>query len=134
MSRRRPIFPRFGFDAIRIPLYLIWGGEATHQRLAAMLRFWDGFTDKPIPAWVDVTDGSLAPFPAPAGFQAIVQLTRAEFAAKAKARPAKPVAVVVAAAPAPVIDDSLPQISDKDDYYSASLILLAGLAQQAVAR
>jgi len=105
--------PRFGFDAIRIPLYLIWGGEATDQRLAAMLRFWDGFTDKPIPAWVDVTNGSLAPFPAPAGFQAIVQLARAGRAAN----------------PPP-----LPEIGDKDDYYSASLIMLAGLARHAIGR
>jgi len=103
--------PRFGFDAIRIPLYLIWGGAATQQRLAADLRYWGGFTDRPIPAWVDVTDGSLAPFPGPPGFQAIVQLARLRHDGKA----------------AP-----LPEIGDKDDYYSASLILLAGLARRAI--
>jgi endoglucanase len=105
--------PRFGFDAIRIPLYLIWGSEATVSRLAAELRFWNDFTDKPIPAWVDVTDGSLAPFPAPNGFQAVIQLARSWRAPK----------------PPP-----LPEIGDKDDYYSASLILLAGLAQRATGR
>jgi endoglucanase len=102
---------RFGFDAIRIPLYLIWGGEATTQRLAALVKFWDGFGDKPIPAWVDVKDGSVAPFAAPSGFQAIIQLVRSWRVAK----------------PPP-----LPEIGDKDDYYSASLILLAGMARQAV--
>jgi endoglucanase len=106
--------PRFGFDAIRIPLYLIWGREATQQRLAGERRFWDGFTDKPIPAWVDVTNGSVAPFPAPSGFQAIVQLARPQ------RRDAKP--------------DPLPEIGDKDDYYSSSLILLAGLARQSLGK
>lgn len=104
---------RFGFDAIRIPLYLIWGSEATATRLAADLRFWNDFADKPIPAWVDVTDGSVAPFAAPSGFQAIIQLTRSWHTAK----------------PPP-----LPEIGDQDDYYSASLILLAGLARHATGR
>jgi endoglucanase len=102
--------PRFGYDAIRIPLYLIWGHEATNRNLADEMRFWDGFTDKPTPAWVDVTDGAVAPFPAPSGFQAIIDLVRARLHGK----------------PVP-----MPQIDDKDDYYSASLILLAGLAGRA---
>jgi endoglucanase len=105
--------PRFGFDAIRIPLYLVWGGAATPQRLAGDLHFWGAFADKPMPAWVDVTNGDLAPFPAPAGFQAIVQLAEQRHDPK----------------PAP-----LPQIGDKDDYYSASLILLAGLARHAIGK
>jgi endoglucanase len=104
--------PRFGFDAIRVPLYLIWGRVATAERLTADMKFWDGFADKPIPAWVDVTNGSVAPFAAPSGFQAIIQLVRSRLHAK---------------------DAALPQIGDNDDYYSASLILLAGLAQHAIA-
>lgn len=103
--------PRFGYNAIRIPLYLVWGREATRQRLAAEMRFWNGFGDKPVPAWVDVTNGALAPFPAPNGFQAIIDLVRTRLGDKS----------------AP-----LPQIADTDDYYSASLILLAGIAGQAV--
>ncbi|HZK89340.1 MAG TPA: glycosyl hydrolase family 8 [Stellaceae bacterium] len=102
--------PRFGFDAIRIPLYLIWGGEATTVRLAADLRFWNDFTGKPLPGWVDVIDGSVAPFPAPGGFQAVIELARCWHS------PTPP---------------QFPQIGDNDDYYSASLILLAGLASQA---
>ena len=35
--------PRFGFDAVRIPLYLIWAGEATPERLASYLDFWNVF-------------------------------------------------------------------------------------------
>ena len=105
--------PRFGYDAIRVPLYLIWGREATTQRLAAVLKYWDGFADKPVPAWVDVTSGAVAPFPAPSGFQAIIDLARPRLHGKAPA---------------------LPQIADTDDYYSASLILLADLARRAVGR
>lgn len=102
--------PRFGYDAIRIPLYLIWGYEATDRNLTDEMRFWDGFADKPIPAWVNVTDGAVSPFAAPNGFQAVIDLVRARLHDK----PATP-----------------PQIDDKDDYYSASLILLAGLAGRA---
>src|SRR5262249_41710808 len=58
VSSETTLPPRFGFDAIRIPLYLIWGREATRLRLAPALAFWAAFTDKPIPAWVDVNDGS----------------------------------------------------------------------------
>jgi len=107
--------PRFGFDAIRIPLYLVWGGAGTPQLLSAERNYWGAFADvdKPVPAWVDVTNGSVAPFPAPAGFQAIIQL------AQLRRDPA----------PAP-----LPEIGDKDDYYSASLTLLAGLARRATGR
>ncbi|HML10140.1 MAG TPA: glycosyl hydrolase family 8 [Stellaceae bacterium] len=103
--------PRFGYDAIRIPLYLIWGREATAQRLAAEMRFWNVFGDKPVPAWVDVTSGALAPISAPSGFQAIIDLARARFGGKV---------------------GPPPQIADTDDYYSASLILLARIAGHAV--
>ena len=113
VSPARNLPPRFGFDAIRIPLYLVWGREATAQRLAGVVNFWNGFTDKPVPAWVDVTNGSVAPFPAPAGFQAIIDLTRLRLNGTA----------------AP-----MPQIGDGDDYYSASLVLLAALARDAIGR
>jgi len=105
--------PRFGFDAIRVPLYLVWGHEATMQRLAAVLNFWSAFAEKPVPAWVDVTDGTIAPYPAPGGFHAVMELVHARLSAD----------------PPP-----LPMIQDQDDYYSASLILLADLARKATAR
>lgn len=98
---------RFGYDAIRIPLYLIWGRLGTSQRLANDMRFWDGAGDKPIPAWVDVASGDVAPFAAPDGFQAVINLVRER-----------------------LHDNPTPrlEIDDKDDYYSASLILLCDLA------
>ena len=105
--------PRFGFDAIRIPLYLVWGHAATGPRLAGMMKFWDAFADRPVPAWVDVTDGAVAPFAAPSGFYAVIDLARSRLRAEAP---------------------PLPRIGDGDDYYSASLILLAGLARNAASR
>ncbi len=104
---------RFGFEAIRVPLYLIWAGEATPERLASYLDFWNEFGNKPIPAWTEFKDNSLAPYAGSTGFHAIVQLARGF---------GQPT-------PAP-----LPTIGDTDDYYSASLSLLAAIAQREAAR
>jgi endoglucanase len=107
-------FPaRFGFDAIRIPLYLVWGGEATPERLASYLDFWNDYGRKPAPAWTDVKDNSVAPFAGSTGFQAITQLARGF------AQPEPP---------------PLPTIADNDDYYAASLTLLAAIAQREITR
>lgn len=107
-------FPaRFGFEAIRVPLYLIWGREASAERLASYLDYWNDFGPKPAPAWTDVNDNSLAPYAGSTGFQAVTQLARGY----GQADP-----------------PSLPGIADKDDYYSASLTLLAALAQSETAR
>lgn len=107
-------FPaRFGFDAVRVPLYLIWAGEATPERLSGYLDFWNGFEDRPIPAWADLTTDAVAPYAAPTGFQAIVQLAR--FFRQPR-------------------EAVMPILSDKDDYYSASLILLSRIAQHEIAR
>lgn len=107
-------FPaRFGFDAIRVPLYLIWGGEATLERLASYLDFWNDYGRKPAPAWADVNDNSVAPYAGSTGFQAITQLARG------LGQPEPP---------------PLPTIADSDDYYAASLTLLAAIAQRETAR
>lgn len=66
--------PRFGFDAIRVPLYLAW----SKRRAAAQpfAKFWSGYTARkaPIPAWIDVATGETAPFPLSTGGNAVVQL------------------------------------------------------------
>jgi endoglucanase len=105
--------PRFGFEAIRVPLYLIWSGWATPERLASYLDFWNDYGNKPIPAWVDLKDNSVAPYAGSIGFQAVIQLTR-DFGNPH---------------PAP-----LPTLADKDDYYAASLTLLAIIARTESAR
>jgi endoglucanase len=105
--------PRFGFNAIRVPLYLIWGGDATPERLASYLDFWNDYGRKPAPAWTDLKDNSVAPYAGSTGFQAITQLARSIGQAEPPA---------------------LPTIADNDDYYAASLTLLAMIAQREITR
>jgi endoglucanase len=100
--------PYFGFDAVRIPLYLAWRRDA--RRLGRFLSFWrlPRFNGRP-PAWINLRDGSVAPFPAPGGYDAVLGLT--QYVAD-ELKGAMPVASLV----------------DTDDYYSASLKLLSNLA------
>jgi endoglucanase len=100
--------PQFGFAAIRIPLYLVWSRQATPARLAPYLDFWSSFAEKPIAAWTDVSNGKIAPFAAPSGMQAVIQLVR-------EWRHPNPTPLLV--------------IGDHDDYYAASLILLSRIAR-----
>lgn len=92
--------PRFGFDAVRIPLYLMLGGRVA--KAAPVARYWRSSLDKgqAIPAWVDVMSGETAPYGLSAGGDAIV--------ARLLNRPP-----IASAAPA--------------DYYSRILGLLASL-------
>ena len=77
---------------------------------AGFLDFWrtPKFAGKP-PAWINLRDGSVAPFPAPGGYTAIFALC--QFVGEGFKTDA-PVAAVV----------------DGDDYYSASLKLLSNIA------
>ncbi|MBV8193428.1 MAG: hypothetical protein JO339_39855 [Alphaproteobacteria bacterium] len=100
--------PHFGFDAVRIPLYLAWHNEG--PRLGRFLALWRApqFGGKP-PAWINLRDGGIAPFPAPGGYTAIFALC--QFVGEGfKTDP--PVAGVI----------------EGDDYYSASLKLLSNIA------
>ncbi len=66
--------PRFGWDAIRIPLYLVWAGETTPERLRPFVAFWDRFDGAP-PAWIDLVTGEIGG-PAPPGFDGVRRLAR----------------------------------------------------------
>jgi endoglucanase len=93
---------RFGYEAIRVPLFLYWTGQTGH---ACLSRF-AAFAHAPgFPAWVDFDDRTVANYPAPPGFEAVAQLARA------------------ATTNVPV---NLPDIDS--DYFSASLTLLSSLA------
>jgi hypothetical protein len=106
--------PYFGFDAIRIPLYLAWHNNA--GRLARFLAAWrtPKFKGRP-PAWIDLRDGTVVPFPSSGGYEAVSRVT--QFVADG-AKGIAPVSAIV----------------DGDDYYSASLKLLSGLAGQEAPR
>lgn len=97
---------RFGFEAVRVPLFLVWGGHARHPVVTACAHW---MREPGFPGWVDLVDGSRAAFAAPAGFESVAAvLRRAQFGQK------------------------LPALSlHKDpDYYSASLTLLSRMALQ----
>lgn len=101
---------RFSFDAVRIPLYYRWG--QLDQRDDALLRpferFWRSGGQQNPPAWIDLDDGSVAPYPVSTGVLAI----RAYLAKKPL--PASPVG--------------------SEDYYSSSLYMLTQLASGACAK
>ncbi len=94
--------PRFGFDAVRVPLYFKWG-RATAAELKPFLDFWSRDGDAVPPAWIDLTSGEQATFGASVGVLAI----RALLANQDLPEPA-------------VLADA--------DYYATSLYLLSQLA------
>lgn len=73
-----PDFPsRFGYDAIRIPLYLHWTGLSTSSRLASYEGFWAHFDGaRFVPAWTLLSDDSVDTHGASVGMRAVMALTR----------------------------------------------------------
>jgi endo-1,4-beta-D-glucanase Y len=65
--------PRFGFDALRAPLYLKWGGYPSEPAVRAAARWWrtPRPNSAPPPAWVDVTTGVVADYPVSPGALAV---------------------------------------------------------------
>lgn len=65
--------PRFGFDAIRIPLYLALGNRRAGAETIA--RFWRSYAEqgKPVPAWVDVKTGEVSSYALSEGGYAVVR-------------------------------------------------------------
>jgi endo-1,4-beta-D-glucanase Y len=97
--------PRFSFDAVRIPLFLAWAGSGDPQ-LARFSHFWG---DRPAraAAWVDLGTDAVAPYNVSNGVVAIATLamrTRRKTQA------------------------GFPAVTENDDYYSASLNVIARLA------
>lgn len=93
--------PRFGFDAVRVPLYLYWAGLSPLGPVFQPFKaLWS--CCEQIPAWVDVQSRERSPYPASTGVKAIASLLN-------------PSTVI----PAPLA---------KEDYYSMSLLLLSRLA------
>jgi len=88
---------RFGFDAIRVPLYAIMGGRTA--LVGDIAAWWRAVMAqrRPVPAWIDVVTGEEAPYAVSSGGAAIIsRVTRT---------------------PAPMQLDS--------DYFAASLQMLA---------
>lgn len=99
--------PRFGFDAIRVPLWLTWAGAMPAAMGSNFIGYWQSPRFPYRPAWIDLEDGTYADFPAPPGMDAIANLT---------------MAALTGTAP------QLPAVADAPDYYSAALTLLSRMA------
>lgn len=95
--------PRFGYDAIRVPLYLAWSKRSAD--LENYRRYWleteqsDGW-----PAWVDVVTGEFAPYRASPGANSIAHL---------------------------ILGRDIARSQQDHDYYSNSLLMLSTLAASA---
>lgn len=108
--------PVFGFNAVRVPLYLAWGrtipavAAEIDDQLAPYRDFWAGFDGRPaIPAVVNVETGTFSDYALSSGGRAVAVATR--FAGRSEHALAM-----------------MPRVSPADDYYAATLLLLAKLA------
>jgi endoglucanase len=98
----------FGYNAIRVPLYAVWGGLKDAESLNGPVKTWWGAYDGAplIPATVDLATGQPAAYGLSSGGHAVAVLTR--FAERSQAM--------------------MPSLGESDDYYSATLILLSKIA------
>lgn len=102
---------RFSYDALRVPLNLVWGGQTQGAAVRAAVEFWSDPQHRVTPAWVDLRTNLIAPYAADAGQKAVACLA-------------------VAAAAGGGRDSALPSVADAQHYYPAALTLMARLAWQ----
>lgn len=63
---------RYGYEAVRIPLYLAWAGLASADLLAPFRAFWGSFRCQGyLPAWTNFADDSIDSFGANPGMRAV---------------------------------------------------------------
>lgn len=103
--------PVFGYNALRIPLYLLWAKQETFYMLQPYVDFWTYFDGARFtPAWTNLRDNSVDSYDALAGVHAIAAFTKAVATQPASQPP------------------RLPSLDSEQDYYSASLLLLTKVA------
>ncbi|MCX7869713.1 MAG: glycosyl hydrolase family 8, partial [Terrimicrobiaceae bacterium] len=69
--------PEFGYNAVRVPLYLAWS-DRNSPLLAPFAKFWGGLAPTtPIPATVNLRDNEFGPHPALPGVVAVAALAKA---------------------------------------------------------
>lgn len=102
--------PDFGYNAVRVPLYLGWS-DYNSQSMQPFARFWRKFGQKkPIPATVNLLNNDFGPHPALPGMVAVAQ-----FAISCTEKQSLTVR-------------ALPVLREGEPYYSASLNLLTKVA------
>ncbi len=99
---------RFGFDAVRIPLYLLWSRKETDALIKPYRDFWGHFEGaRALPVWTNLKDDSVDTHGAGQGVRAIAQMVAEYPALRA---------------------DRLPALDREQPYYSAVLLLLCKIA------
>ena len=99
---------RFGYDAVRIPIYLLWSRRDTEALMKPYRDFWAHFEGaRDLPAWTNLKDDSVDTHGASKGVRAIAQ--------------------AVADYPR-VRADRLPALERGQPYYSSVLLILAKVA------
>jgi endoglucanase len=99
---------RFGFDAVRIPVYLVWGRRESDALLRPYRDFWRHFDGaRELPAFTNLKDDSVDSHGAGQGIRAIAQAVREHPQARA---------------------DRLPALERGQSYYSSVLLLLVKVA------
>jgi endo-1,4-beta-D-glucanase Y len=98
---------RFSFDAVRVPLYLVWSGLVNQPAVGAAVGFWTDPKHRYQPAWTDLTSNDLSPYPASTGMQAVARVVGSAGMLKGAA---------------------LQPVRFAHDYYAASLTMLSLVA------
>lgn len=98
-----PAKRRLGFESIRVPLYLCWGGHHDEPMLQAFQQLWPS---DDAPAWIDLHQGDRAAFSLTLSQRAMRQLVR------------------VCAGQ----QNSVPAMIETDEYYGSTLSLLSRIA------
>jgi endoglucanase len=99
---------RFGYDAVRIPIYLLWSRRETDALMRPYRDFWGHFEGaRPLPAFTNLKDDSVDSRGADTGIRAIAQVVAEHPRASA---------------------DRLPALDKGQPYYSAVLLLLCKVA------
>lgn len=103
-----PAPERFGYDAVRIPIYLLWSRHETDALINPYRDFWGHFAGaRDLPAWTNLKDDSIDSHGAGAGIRAIAQ--------------------TIGDYPRPRAE-RLPSLDKDQPYYSAVLLLLCKIA------
>lgn len=103
---------QFGYDAIRVPLYLAWAGYRDPWYFRPYGAFAAPFGAGPVPATVSLPGGTTAQVPASVGMLAVLRL-----------------ATRIAAGGNAIV---VPPLGANEDYYSTVLFLLTRLAERSL--
>jgi len=109
--------PTFGYDAMRIPLYLAWAGHVSSYHLKPFVQFWETYGGaRGAPSSINLKTGEFSKYAPEPGVVAIRDFVLAAYRARGRRSDPRDISA------------SLPRVSAEDSYYSASLIMLSRLA------